>query len=154
PSRPTISPAGILRSTFSSTASSSPLPFGNDRQTLRISTRGNDVVCSSMIISSSAETQAALAEGVERPPEQTIEQCHKDTHRGDPEYDPGNVAGHRCGGNIGAKPVGCQMLVAPACNLRDNRGVPGASRSRDRTGDVIGENARQDHLDPPAPSPK
>ena len=33
PSRPTISPERIVRSTFSSTSRSSPLPFGNDRQT-------------------------------------------------------------------------------------------------------------------------
>src|SRR4029077_10425636 len=42
PSRPTISPEWIVRSTFSRTSSSSPLPFGNERQTPRISSR---VVC-------------------------------------------------------------------------------------------------------------
>src|ERR1700758_2864147 len=39
PSRPTISPARIVRSTFSSTVSASPLPFGNERHTLLISIR-------------------------------------------------------------------------------------------------------------------
>ncbi len=39
PSRPTISPAWIVRSTFSKTCRSSPLPFGKDRQTPRISSR-------------------------------------------------------------------------------------------------------------------
>ena len=39
PSRPMISPEWIVRSTLSSTSRSSPLPFGNDRQTLRISSR-------------------------------------------------------------------------------------------------------------------
>ena len=39
PSRPTISPDLMVRSTFSSTSSSSPLPFGNERQTPWISIR-------------------------------------------------------------------------------------------------------------------
>src|SRR6266700_4717107 len=39
PSRPTISLELIVKSTFSRTRSSSPLPFENDRQTLRISIR-------------------------------------------------------------------------------------------------------------------
>ena len=39
PSRPTILPEWIVRSTFSSTSRSSPLPFEKDRQTLRMSTR-------------------------------------------------------------------------------------------------------------------
>ena len=39
PSRPTISPERIVRSTFSSTSRSSPLPFGKDRQTPRMSRR-------------------------------------------------------------------------------------------------------------------
>ncbi|MET4725978.1 hypothetical protein ABIF63_010084 [Bradyrhizobium japonicum] len=37
PSRPTISPERIVRSTLSSTRSCSPLPFGKDRQTPRMS---------------------------------------------------------------------------------------------------------------------
>ena len=39
PSSPTISPAWMVRSTLSSTSNSSPLPFGNDRQTLWMSSR-------------------------------------------------------------------------------------------------------------------
>src|SRR5216684_9059318 len=39
PSRPTISPERMVRSTFSRTNKSSPLPFGNDRQTPRMSRR-------------------------------------------------------------------------------------------------------------------
>ncbi len=39
PSRPTISPERMVRSTFSSTWSASPLPFGNERHTPRISIR-------------------------------------------------------------------------------------------------------------------
>src|ERR1700756_2987486 len=51
PSRPTISPERIVRSTFSSTSSSSPLPFGNERQTPRISSRLASLEISSMRLS-------------------------------------------------------------------------------------------------------
>src|ERR1700751_1582736 len=74
PSRPTISPERIVRSTFSSTSKSSPLPFGKDRQTLRMSISVDDE--SSMMVSGSAEAQAAFAEGVKRPPDQPVEQGH------------------------------------------------------------------------------
>src|ERR1700679_3099982 len=48
PSRPTISPERIVRSTFSRTSSSSPLPFGNERHTPRISRRLDSLEISSM----------------------------------------------------------------------------------------------------------
>ena len=51
PSRPTISPARIVRSTFSSTMRSSPLPFGNSRLTLLISISDVSLTWSRMNIS-------------------------------------------------------------------------------------------------------
>src|SRR6516165_8697266 len=107
PSRPTISPERIVRSTFSSTSSSSPLPFGKDRQTPRISMSAEG--WSSMMVSSSAEPQAAFAEGIERPPDQAIEQRHQDAHRGDSEHDARKVAGLGCGSDVGAEPGGLQV---------------------------------------------
>src|SRR5258708_1895006 len=127
PSRPTISPEWIVKSTFSSTSRSSPLPFGNDRQTLRISSRLDCLAYSSMSFSGSPEAKAPLSEGIERSPEQSVEQRDEHTHDGNAENDPREVTGFRRLGNIGAETCGGQMGVAPACDLRDDRGVPRAS---------------------------
>src|SRR6516162_4080410 len=115
PSRPTISPEWMVRSTFSSTSRSSPLPFGNDRQTPFRSIRVVDgLVWSSM----------TFAEGVERPPQQPIEQCHQDAHDGDAEHDAWKVAGLGCLCDIGTEPLRRQMGVAPACDFGNDRGIP------------------------------
>src|SRR5579863_1151618 len=95
PSRPTISPERIVRSTFSSTRISSPLPFGNERQTPRISSR---LVCfdvSSMGISLNtlSEAKTAFSESVERPPEQAVEQGDEDAHHDDAEHHAREVSG-------------------------------------------------------------
>src|ERR1700704_5765428 len=83
PSRPTISPERIVRSTFSRTSKSSPLPFGNDRHTPRMSRRLVCVARSSMGFPWSAEAKTPLAEGIERPPEQPVEKRHQNAHDGD-----------------------------------------------------------------------
>src|ERR1700758_2335485 len=91
PRRPTISPERIVRSTFSSTSRSSPLPFGKDRQTLRMSISVDGVSSmkvSNSIARASAETETAFAEGVERPPDQPVEQGHQNAHDGNPEHHP------------------------------------------------------------------
>src|SRR4029078_5297031 len=62
--------------------------------------------------------------------------------------------GFRGGSNIGTEPGGLQMRVAPACDLRDERRIPGAAGRRDRAGDVIRKDAGQYHLEPPSPSPE
>src|SRR5665213_1546581 len=146
PSSPTISPDWMVRSTFSSTSKSSPLPFGNDRQTPWISSRLAGLVISSMRYPWSAEPQTTLAEGIERPPEQAVEERHQNTHHGDAEHDPREVTGRRCDSYIGAEARGRQMGVAPACDFRHDRGVPRSARRRDGAGDVIGKNAGQDDL--------
>ena len=94
PSRPTISPEWIVRSTFSRTSSSSPLPFGNERQTPRISSRLASLASIEHGFSlRSAEAKTALSEGVERPPEQPVEQRHQNAHHGDAEHDAREIAG-------------------------------------------------------------
>src|SRR6201999_4498501 len=114
PSRPTISPERIVRSTFSRTRISSPLPLGNERQTPRISSRLVCLDVSSMGLSLS-EAKAAFSEGIEWPPEQTVEQGDENTHHDDAEHDAREIAGFRRLRYIGAQPLGRQMGIAPAC---------------------------------------
>ncbi|GCC44401.1 hypothetical protein chiPu_0028598, partial [Chiloscyllium punctatum] len=102
--------------------------------------------------SRSAEAKAALAEGVERSPQQAVKQRDQNAHDDDAEHDPGKVAGLGRVRDIGAETGGDEMGVAPARDLRDDRGVPGSARRGDRAGDVIGEDAGQHDLDPPSPS--
>src|SRR6267378_6018925 len=128
PSRPTISPERIVRSTFSSTSRSSPLPFGNDRQTPRISRRLVCLVRSSMISPLSAEAKTTLSEGIERPPEQPVEERHQNTHDGDAENDPREVTGFRRCCYVGAKARYRQMRVAPTRDFRDDGGIPRSAR--------------------------
>src|SRR5271166_2926596 len=154
PSRPTISPERMVRSTLSSTRRSSPLPFGNERLTPRISIRVDCCLVGSSIYLSltSAEAKPALAEGIEPPPDQPVEQRDQHAHDGDAEHDTRKVAGLGRPGDIGTKARRRQMGVTPARDLRDNGGVPGTAGGGDGAGDVVGEDAGQDHLDPPAPA--
>src|SRR6267378_6430716 len=128
PSRPTISRERIVRSTFSSTSRSSPLPFGNDRQTPRISRRLVCLVRSSMSSPLSAEAKATLSEGIERPPEQPVEERHQNAHDGDAENDPREVTGFRRRCYIGAETARRQMGVTPARDFRDDGGIPRSAR--------------------------
>src|SRR6185437_16354159 len=77
PSSPTISPAWMVRSTFSSTVRASPLPFGNERHTLLMSIRLVLLGWSSMAVPSLSQTKTALAKRIERPPQQAVEQDHE-----------------------------------------------------------------------------
>src|SRR6185437_457641 len=140
----------MVRSTFSSTTRSSPLPFGNYRQTLRRSINLAWLAASSMKGSlESTETDAALAERIEWPPQQPVEQRHHDAHDRDTENDAREVAGCGGGRDIGAEPLGDQVRVAPVRHLGHDRGVPRPARGGDGSGDVIGQDARQDDFDPP-----
>src|ERR1700693_1770272 len=107
-----------------------------------------------MNFSWSAETKTALAEGVERPPQQPVEERHQNAHDGDPQNDARKITGFRRRSNIGTKTRGRQMSVAPACHFRDDGGIPRPARRGDGAGDVVRENAGQDHLCPPPPSPE
>src|SRR5205085_7685842 len=99
-----------------------------------------------------AEAEPALAKGVERPPQQPVEKRHQHAHYGDAEDHAWKVTGFRRPCYIGAEPSCRQMDVAPACDLGNDRGIPGTARGGDRAGDVIRKDAGQDDLDPPPPS--
>src|SRR5882672_6947389 len=154
PSRPTISPERSVRSTFSSTSRSSPLPFGKDRQTPRISRRLACLVRSSMSSPLSAEAKATLSEGIERPPEQPVEERHQNAHDGDAENDPGEVTGFRRRCYIGTETGGRQMVIAPTRDFGDDRGIPRSARGGDGACDVVRKNPGQDDFHPPPPSPQ
>src|SRR5437016_2068650 len=100
----------------------------------------------------SAKPQAAFAEGIERPPEQTVEQSYQNAHDGDAEHDARKIAGFRGLGDVGTEPRGGEMGVAPACDFGDNGSVPSAAGGGDGAGDVVGEDAGQHDLDPPSPA--
>src|ERR1700740_2772757 len=108
PSRPTISPERMVRSTFSSTSRSSPLPLGKERQTPVISTSGLDLATSSILISpgpiGSAEPQAPLAKCVQRTRQETVEQRDEDAHHRNAEHNAREVSGRGRPGDIGAEP--------------------------------------------------
>src|ERR1700761_1782208 len=125
PSRPTISPEWIVRSTFSRTSSSSPLPFGNERQTPRRSSRVACLEISSMVpLEALAEAKTALPESVERPPEQAVEQRDEGAHHDDAEHDARKITGLGGIGYIGTEAPGRQVGAAPTGDFGDNGGVP------------------------------
>src|ERR1700691_1337791 len=107
-----------------------------------------------MISPGSAEAKTTFSEGIERPPEQSVEERHQNAHDGDAENDPREVTGLGGLGDVGAEAAGRQMGVAPACDFRDDGGVPRSAGGGDGPCDVIGENAGQHDLYPPPPSPK
>src|SRR5712671_7202103 len=102
----------------------------------------------------SAEAEATLSEGIERPPEQPVEERHQNAHDGDAENDPREVTGFCRSCYIGTETGGRQMDVAPACDFGDDRGIPRSAGCGDGPRDVIGENPRQDDFHPPPPAPE
>src|SRR3984957_14577795 len=102
----------------------------------------------------SAKSKTALSEGVERPPQQPVEERHQNAHDGDPENHAREIAGFGRSGNIGTDTVSRQMGVAPTRHFRDDGGVPRSARRGDGARDVIREDAGQDDFYPPSPSPE
>src|SRR4029077_10039788 len=100
----------------------------------------------------SSKAETPFPEGVERSPDQPVEKRHQYAHDGNAEHDPRKIAGLRRKRYIGAESLRRQVGIAPARDLRNDGCVPRSSRGSDRAGDVIGENAGQYGLDPPAPA--
>ena len=90
--------------------------------------------------------------GVERPPQQAVEQHDEAGHHRHAQHDARHVALVGRLGDIGAQTVRRQLRVTPGRHLGDDGGVPGAARGGDRAGDVVGEDARDHHLAPPQPA--
>ena len=63
----------------------------------------------------------AFAEGIERPPQQPVEQSDENAHHGDAEHDAREIAALGRSRNIGSEPRGGEMSVAPARDLGDDR---------------------------------
>src|SRR5580765_4815885 len=84
-------------------------------------------------------TNSELAFGVaiERTPKHAIDDDDEQAHHRDAEHDAVKIAGFGLLRNIGAEPVGSQVLVAPGRDLGDDAGVPRTAGSCDCARHVI-----------------
>src|SRR5215471_1608892 len=127
PRSPTISPSLMRRLTPSSTSSSAPSAFEKDLRTPCTSRSGTAFMSS--LPSSEAETPLSVE--VERPPEESIDRNDEQTHRRDAEHDAMEIARRRSLGDVRAEPVRFDVRIAPARELRNDGGIPGAARCGD-----------------------
>src|ERR1700691_6470890 len=102
----------------------------------------------------SVQPEMTLAIGVERRPDQAVEEDYENRHDGDAEHDARKIPRDRHVGDVCAEAMGGEMVVPPGCDFRDDAGVPRAARGRDGTGYVIGEDPWQDRDPPPLPAVK
>ena len=81
----------------------------------------------------------AFAIGIERSPQQAVEQGNENAHHANAQHHARKIPGFGGLRDIGTKPRRRQLGIAPGGDFRDNAGVPRAARGGDSAGDVIGK---------------